>query len=572
MKTNITQLLAILAIAFLINVSTFASKTNASVMKVTSDMVASGNVLNFDGYDDFIDVGNAPSVQLSQGTIEAWIKTGDAGSSYRGIVVKQWAYGLFLRDNELIGFGWDGNGEIPTDVILNDDAWHHVAMSFNFDVEYGSKIYIDGVLVKTFTYYLNNQDSNLGIACGNVNGTSSYQNFNGLIDEVRVWNTVRTASEIQATMNSELVGNESGLVTYYNFNQGVAGGNNTAITTATDLATNNNGLLNNFAKTGSTSNFVVGKTLTLPVNDALNFDGVNDYGVINSSFGNPNTLTIEFWFKTSTTTYSALFGQSGGVPTAVQDSWVPTILILANGKIQAELWANGIGYITSPLSYNDNQWHHIAFVGAGNNQILYIDGVLIGSRAGAIDNSWWSNTTIGAGYSDSDRGASGDDWYYFNGAMDDVRIWNTARSITEIQNNLGAELVGNETGLLAYYKTNEGSGTTLVDNKTGGTNSGTLTNSPTWIPVERMATLAATTSASSITAATATSGGNVIYNGGVTVTARGVCWSTSPNPTITDSKTSDGIGTGTFSSSITGLTASTTYYVRAYATNSKGTN
>ena len=80
-----------------------------------------------------------------------------------------------------------------------------------------------------------------------------------------------------------------------------------------------------------------------------------------------------------------------------------------------------------------------------------------------------------------------------------------------------------------------------------------------------------TTAASNITATAATSGGNVTNDGGATVSARGVCWSTSHNPTTSDNHTTNGIGTGNFTSSITGLTASTTYYVRAYATNSVGT-
>ena len=80
-----------------------------------------------------------------------------------------------------------------------------------------------------------------------------------------------------------------------------------------------------------------------------------------------------------------------------------------------------------------------------------------------------------------------------------------------------------------------------------------------------------TTAASAITSTTATSGGNITSNGGTSVTARGVCWSTKTGPTISGSKTADGTGTGSFASSITGLTASTLYYVRAYATNSVGT-
>jgi uncharacterized protein (TIGR02145 family) len=64
----------------------------------------------------------------------------------------------------------------------------------------------------------------------------------------------------------------------------------------------------------------------------------------------------------------------------------------------------------------------------------------------------------------------------------------------------------------------------------------------------------------------------ITSDGGTTVTARGVCWSTTQNPTIADSKTTDGTGTGTFTSAITGLTATTTYYVKAYATNSIATS
>ena len=90
---------------------------------------------------------------------------------------------------------------------------------------------------------------------------------------------------------------------------------------------------------------------------------------------------------------------------------------------------------------------------------------------------------------------------------------------------------------------------------------------------EEPATLAvvSTTSATNATATTATSGGNITSDGGATITVRGVCWSTTANPTTSSSKTTDGVGIGQFVSEITGLTAGLTYYVRAYATNSVGT-
>jgi hypothetical protein len=92
---------------------------------------------------------------------------------------------------------------------------------------------------------------------------------------------------------------------------------------------------------------------------------------------------------------------------------------------------------------------------------------------------------------------------------------------------------------------------------------------PTW---SGAAYPAVTTAAiSSIAQTTATSGGTVTSDGGAFSTARGVCWNTSANPTIANSKTADGTGAGAFTSSITGLASNRMYYVRAYAANSAGT-
>lgn len=81
----------------------------------------------------------------------------------------------------------------------------------------------------------------------------------------------------------------------------------------------------------------------------------------------------------------------------------------------------------------------------------------------------------------------------------------------------------------------------------------------------------ATAEVSAVTQTTAQCGGTIMSDGRATVTARGVCWSTNLTPTVADSKTTDGAGAGSFVSYITGLTANTPYYVRAYATNSAGT-
>lgn len=86
-----------------------------------------------------------------------------------------------------------------------------------------------------------------------------------------------------------------------------------------------------------------------------------------------------------------------------------------------------------------------------------------------------------------------------------------------------------------------------------------------------MVPLITTTIATEVTVTTARCGGDILTEGGDPVTARGICWSTSPNPTISGNITSDGVGSGSFISILSGLTSGTTYYFRAFATNSVGT-
>jgi hypothetical protein len=93
---------------------------------------------------------------------------------------------------------------------------------------------------------------------------------------------------------------------------------------------------------------------------------------------------------------------------------------------------------------------------------------------------------------------------------------------------------------------------------------------PIWVaaPAPYPTATLTTTAVTAITGISATSGGNITSDGGLAVLTRGVCWSITTSPTTANSKTTDGSGTGIFTSSLTGLTPVTTYYVRAYATNS----
>jgi uncharacterized protein (TIGR02145 family) len=165
-----------------------------------------------------------------------------------------------------------------------------------------------------------------------------------------------------------------------------------------------------------------------------------------------------------------------------------------------------------------------------------------------IDLSWTDNSTNETGFKIERKTGTGS--YSVIGT--------TAADIT-IFNDIG--LIPSTTYTYRVYSNNS------VGNSLTYSNELTLTTAS----IINLPTLTST-SLSLITSSTALSGGTVSSDGGAVITTRGVCWSTSPSPNITlPTKTSDGTGIGTFSSNLTGLSANTTYYVRAYATNSAGT-
>ncbi|HEY4876937.1 MAG TPA: LamG-like jellyroll fold domain-containing protein, partial [Puia sp.] len=132
-------------------------------------------------------------------------------------------------------------------------AWHHLAFTYDGTT---MKIYIDGVLsgsqAQTGTIAVN---SNV-LALGNQPGFT--ENFGGSADEIRIWNVARTQAQIQSNMNGEIdPTTQTGLVSYYNIDQGIAAGTNTGLTTLIDQKGNNNGTLTNMALSSTTSNYVI---------------------------------------------------------------------------------------------------------------------------------------------------------------------------------------------------------------------------------------------------------------------------------------------------------------------------
>lgn len=565
------------------------------------------NALDFDGSNDHAIINNDAELQLTSGTVEAWVRSSNNTTGFRAILTKRLAYSMFVAsstDAEFGAFDWTTSTYTSSGQNILDGNWHHVAFAFDNGVVNGSQLYVDGVAAGSpFMFSISGQTENLALGTGN--GSGGFQFLLGELDEVRVWNTVRTCSDILSTKDVELTGSESNLIAYYNFNHGTAGGTNTGLTTLPDLSGNNNdGTLTNLALSGAASNWVDGSgnsvsgntpaaqpeinvqgnnndivdgsttidatintdfgtqtssnaivytiqntgTATLNIssitstgtnssdfvvsgspstvaasgsetftvtfgplatgtrnatitinsddcdeaaydfavqgvgdkNHALDFDGTNDFVSIadDNSLDFTSTFTLEAWINLTSTTGSRAIISKYFSGTSGETSYRLQVL---DGNIRFQVNNSGATTVSSidqsVGSVSASTWHHIAAVANGSGNILiYMDGALVGT--GSYDNTVYVGTRdVLIGKARIEDGASITD-----GVIDEVRIWNIARSCSEILATKDIELTGSESGLIAYYNFNQNeaggtnTGQTTLDDLTSNNNDGTLTN------------------------------------------------------------------------------------------------
>jgi hypothetical protein len=206
--------------------------------------------------------------------------------------------------------------------------------------------------------------------------------------------------------------------------------------------------------------------LNAQCSDHLQLDGGSEY--LHTPFENYtfNHLTMECWINhadyTSNVHYISLYKNIY----AVIGNW--------SGTPNYTTWLDGVNpiSITAPTSVPVNTWQHIAFVYDGATQFFYVNGILVASQAstGAINNttSFNSGLVIGARYDQSSQ--------FMTGMINDIRIWNVARTQVEIQSAMNSTLSGSEPGLIAYYDFNSGFGGSTVYDLTANGNDLTLMN------------------------------------------------------------------------------------------------
>ena len=152
----------------------------------------------FDGTNDYINFGNSSTLQQTSGTISAWAKTSAPGGSYRGIIAKQGAYGLFYTDSVLVAYDWAADAPRSTGVNIADNTWKNVVLTYQSGVSNGTRIYINGVSVLTTTITVLNQINNLfGGAEANASQYAACQ-----ISSFNMYNRALTAQEVLQNYNT----------------------------------------------------------------------------------------------------------------------------------------------------------------------------------------------------------------------------------------------------------------------------------------------------------------------------------------------------------------------------------
>ena len=411
-----------------------------------------GNGGTFDGTGDYVDMGDKEIFDPEDISVSVWYKTSN-NSLDQGIVTKMESATDDGWDIRLVGgfLRWEFDDSSSKRAATNPPSanqWVHAVGTY------------DGTDLRL---YVNGEEEDVDDADGyTVSGTellvgdrnpNKDQPFNGQIDEVRIYNRALGAREVK-----ELYQWAPGPVMHLKMDEKVAGDAQTLY----DISGNEN------HGTTEIGGNATGMDCTKPgkYGFGCEFDGTDDYVDVGNFDFASGDFTISAWIKTSASTTASILGRSGtsfgGGDSGVRFTQFNTILNLEISD------GSDYEYIESTDVVNDGQWHFVAAGRNGTDAYVY------------VDDSMTSESSIPSGSCDYDNimavGRLGHaDSRYFDGLIDDVRVYNYARTQGQIieDMNAGHPAGGSPVGSpVAYWKFNEGYGDTAYDEI--GDNDGTL--------------------------------------------------------------------------------------------------
>lgn len=368
--------------------------TGSSNSTYSSVVIAKvNNGLAFDGTGDFVSLGNHANLNFTNNfTIETWVKVPTIPSSGGNTI--------FSKKNPTANtpgymFGFNNSNtsdlklvfESAVEVVTSNrpvfaGEWNHVAVVVSANGTLAT-FYINGAIAGSSTITLTNASSvDEFIGAMDLNGTNS---LNGTLDELRIWNYALTGSDIILNIDNPLIGNETGLVAYFDFNQGISSGTNTGLTLFDQTSNGIVGSFNGFALVGSNSNIVQGNHLSIISPDASVCLASSSPRLL---FGGTGKTPSAFqWFSNASASTTGATSISGStfklydVPTATSGT--------------KYYYVNATGTCANPI--NSNFAKVIVSGGITGNDYLYVGdtGNYTSTEPAAAVNPWViSNTTL----------------------------------------------------------------------------------------------------------------------------------------------------------------------------------
>lgn len=409
-----------------------------------------GSALDFDGSDDEITISDNSAFDFTNNagtqtdySLMGWFKLdtswSDASGSSHTIISKRdssspnYGWELMLCNDTDCGAGGlsmlhDGNttgvslyGDFTNGKTYNANQWYHVAVTYDGSLEI-AKMYLDGKLIynASFTHDIDNSTADILI------GGDFVGQFDGILDNIKVYNEVREADQIAMEYN------RGAPVGYWQFDE-------CSGTTANDASENSNsGTItpgsgvdpdNNAAGSCSSGNGdeMWNDGTTGKRNASLGFDGSDDYVTIadDNALDLTNGLSISAWVKTDAEAASNVIVSKG---TSYEMG------INADGDIY---WVGGSSEDDASAQVLNGTWHHVVITNDDTTTTYYVDGRQTGTDSSGIAADNATAFLIGS-----------DGTNYFDGLIDDVRLYNYVLSANQIKNimNNGAVTFGPETG------------------------------------------------------------------------------------------------------------------------------
>ncbi len=468
------------------------SATNSSVNSNTGTLTNGptwttgqiGGAVDFDGTNDYITVADADALDITGNlTFSAWIKadTYPSAGSYRTLVTKGSfgipavnysirLYGANTSDQRL-DFGYYASAatqELYGGTNITTGTWYHVAVIYD-DAANVLNLYVNGAKESTTTLSGSPTTNSLAantyaLDVGQQGGT---YNFDGQIDELRLYNRTLSADEISQLYRlttPTLV--DTGLMAYWSFNAQDMSGN-----TAYDRS----GRPGNSGTTSNTTK-VEGK-----IGQGLYFNGSNSIVSISApspSLSTPTYATYSAWVYTN--------GDPGHAQYILREGNGSVYSLYLAATTRNLTFGNVSGTRDSGYAIPINTWTHVALTIDNGTGIFYVDGVKVNQQSFTVSGIGSSAYVYLGAF---DNGPTNE----FNGNLDEIRIHSRALTAAEIKglydagqsdklNSSVSQPQGAgrlDSGLTAYYKLDDGSGTSATDSSTNG-NTGTLTNGPTW--------------------------------------------------------------------------------------------